>query len=299
MKRIIELLVLAGVALVTQPVWAEVRVFACEPEWGALVTELAGEQAQLFVATTALQDPHHIEARPSLIAKMRNADLLVCTGLELETGWLPILLQRSANAKVQPGQPGYLEVGTLVPRLEIPQRLDRSDGDVHALGNPHIQQDPRNIQLAADELLQRLVQLDAEHADYYRTRYQSFSQRWAQAQQRWLQQASSLKNTLVVSHHNDMIYLLNWLGIRQLGTLEAKPGVEPSPAHLSELLQQLQQTPARLVLRTPYQSAKASEWLAAQTKIRAVALPFTVGAEAPDLFALFDLSLQRLLGQTP
>src|SRR3954463_15861880 len=156
----------AAVALVAlaSPAHAALRVFACEPEWGALTQALGGNLVDVTVATTALQDPHRIDAKPSLIARVRNADLVVCTGAELEIGWLPVLLQQSGNAKVQSGQPGNFEAARNVKMMEIPASVDRSQGDVHAAGNPHIQTDPRNIALVATALGARLAQVDAPHA---------------------------------------------------------------------------------------------------------------------------------------
>lgn len=149
------------------PAQAAVKIFACEPEWGALAQELGGNLVDVTVATTALQDPHHIQARPSLIARARNADLVVCTGAELEIGWLPILLQQSGNAKVQAGQPGNFAAADHVRKLEIPGQIDRSQGDVHATGNPHIHTDPRNIAKVATALGLRLAQIDPGHASQY------------------------------------------------------------------------------------------------------------------------------------
>ena len=131
------------------------KVVACEPEWASLTKELAGNLASVYAATQALQDPHAIQARPSLISAVRNADLLVCTGAELEVGWLPVLLRQAGNATVQPGRPGNFEAARHVTMLEVPTRLDRADGDVHADGNPHIQTDPRNIARVAQALGQR------------------------------------------------------------------------------------------------------------------------------------------------
>src|SRR3954463_15378581 len=139
------LVAMAAVAAFASPAHAALRVFACEPEWGALTQALGGNLVDVTVATSALQDPHQIQAKPSLIARMRNADLVVCTGAELEIGWLPVLLQQSGNAKVQPGRPGNSPPADSVRKLEIPGQLDRAQGDVHAAGNPHIQTDPRNI----------------------------------------------------------------------------------------------------------------------------------------------------------
>src|SRR5262245_30320842 len=164
MKRIVKLLLTLSACLASAGAHAVVNVFACEPEWAALATEIGGNKVSAFSATTGLQDPHRIEARPSLIARMRTADLLVCTGAELEVGWLPVLLQSAGNNKIQVGQTGYLLAADLVPRLEIPARADRSLGDLHMSGNPHIQLDPRNIARVAPALAQRLSAVDPSNA---------------------------------------------------------------------------------------------------------------------------------------
>lgn len=284
-------------AMFCLPSHATVNVLACEPEWEALTTELGGDKVKVSSATNALQDPHRIEARPSLIARTRNANLLVCTGLELEVGWLPVLVQQSGNSKITAGQPGNFEAGAYVSRLDVPNKVDRSEGDVHAAGNPHIQQNPHNIALVAVALSKRLAELDPANAGYYQTRQKDFAARWDAAMQKWEKQAAPLKGVAVVEHHKNMEYLMNWLGLRQVGTLEPKPGVEPSAAHLSGLLSQLQQKPARMVLRAAYQDGRASQWLSEHAKIPAVVVPFTVGGDerSKDLFGLFDSTVQRLL----
>src|SRR5436309_44698 len=174
MTTFFKRLLLAALACIGLQAHAALNVVACEPEWAALAKELGGDKVTVSSATTAMQDPHHIEARPSLIARMRGADLVACTGLELEIGWLPVLVQQSGNAKVAPGAPGFFEAGRQVTPLELPIRLDRSEGDVHAQGNPHIQLDPRNIAKVADALAGRLAQLDPGNAALYRERLQSF-----------------------------------------------------------------------------------------------------------------------------
>ena len=284
-------------AMVAPMAHAAINVLACEPEWAALAQELGGDNIKASSATTAQQDPHRIEARPSLIARTRNADLLVCTGLELETGWLPVLLQQSGNAKLAAGQPGNFEAGPLVPRLDVPAKLDRAEGDIHPGGNPHIQLDPRNIAKVAEALAARLAQLDPPNAALYQSRYRDFNAKWTAAIAKWEQQAAPLKGVAVVQHHKNMTYLLNWLGMKEAGTLEPKPGIEPSAAHLSELVAQLQKQPAKMVVRAVYQDGRASAWLAERAKISAIALPFTVGGsdKAKDLYGLFDDTIERLL----
>jgi zinc/manganese transport system substrate-binding protein len=291
-------LLLAAAAGVSMQAHAALNVVACEPEWAALAKELGGDKLSVSSTTTALQDPHHIEARPSLIARMRNADLLVCTGMELEVGWLPVLIQQSGNTRLAPGAPANFEAGRFVTPLEVPTRLDRSDGDVHASGNPHIQLDPRNIAKVAGALSARLAQVDAPNAAVYDQRLKDFSARWTAAMQTWSQQAQPLRGVAVVAHHKNMTYLWNWLGVREVATLEPKPGVEPSAGHLATLNALLAQQPAKMVVRAAYEDPRASRWLAEHAHIPAVALPFTVGGndKASDLFGLFDSTLALLLG---
>lgn len=297
MRRLIVVL-LGLLALAALPARAALAVFACEPEWAALVQELGGDKVSVYAATHALQDPHRIEARPSLIARARSAQILVCTGAELEAGWLPPVLRESANPRIQPGQPGHFEAAQQVTRLDVPARLDRAEGDVHAAGNPHIQLDPRNLLAVAAPLAKRLADLDAPNAAHYAARHQAFAGRLREAIARWEQEAAPLKGLRVVTKHKNLGYLLHWLGMVEAATLEPKPGLEPSSAHLAEVLEQIRAQPPRLILRAAYDSPRAPEWLAERTKIPAVTLPFTVGGSerAKDLFGLFDDTLARLKG---
>jgi zinc/manganese transport system substrate-binding protein len=277
---------------------AALNVFACEPEWGALTQELGGDRVTVYVATNALQDPHQIQAKPSLLAQARRTSLVVCTGAELEIGWLPIVLRQSGNNAIQPGKPGYFEAANYVQKLEVPTRLDRAEGDVHAAGNPHIQTDPRNIGRVATALAQRLAEIEPAGAAFYQARYRNFAPRWEAAIKRWEQQAAPLKGVTVVVQHKGFPYLEHWLGLREVAALEPKPGVEPTSAHLTEVLEQLQREPAKMILRAAYSDGRASEWLAERAKIPVVTLPYTVGGndKANDLFSLFDDTVQQLLG---
>jgi len=279
------------------PAFAALNVFATVPEWGALIEELGGDKVKVYTATNALQDPHHVEAKPSLIARARAADLVVATGAELEIGWLPLVTQQAGNPKVQAGKPGYFEAAPLVTMTEKPTRLDRAEGDVHPLGNPHIQTDPRNIARVAGPLSARLAELDAPNAAYYQARYKAFAERWSAAIGRWEREAAPLKGVAVLVQHKGFPYLLDWLGMKEIAALEPKPSVEPTIAHLSEVLDTVQHQPVKMVIRAAYQSDRASQWIAERAKINVVALPFTVGGDdaAKDLFSLFDDTIQRLL----
>ncbi|MDP2833018.1 MAG: zinc ABC transporter substrate-binding protein [Pseudomonadota bacterium] len=277
---------------------ATLNILACEPEWAALTQELAGDLARVTSATTARQDPHHIEARPSLIARARNADLLVCTGAELEIGWLPLLQRESGNARIQPGQAGYFVAADQVRLLEKSGGADRAQGDVHPGGNPHLQANPRNLLSVAQALARRLAELDPANAAHYAARNQDFQKRMSAAIARWEKDAAPLRGVAVVVHHKSWSYLADWLGLKVVADLEPKPGIEPSVAYLANLLERLKAQPARLILRTAYQSPKPSDWLAERAAIPALELPYTVGgsARATDLFGLFDDTLAKLKG---
>jgi len=272
------------------------EVFACEPEWGSLVHELAGDAVQVNVGTSALQDVHVIEAKPSLIAKVRRADLVVCSGADLEIGWLPQLIRQAGNPKVASG-PGYFLASDQITTLEKPTSLDRSEGDIHPQGNPHFQLDPYRVLAIAKALDARLAQLDPAHAADYQKRLDEFSTRWQASIKGWEAKAAPLKGRKVVVHHMSWVYLLQWLGIEQIGALEPKPGVPPSSGHLASLVELTKNAHALAILRAAYQDPKPGDWLAEQTGVPAVTLPFTVGGDdkSKDLFGLFDSTIDKLL----
>ncbi len=284
--------------LLALPAHAALRVFACEPEWGALARELGGNLVDVSVATSALQDPHQIQAKPSLIARARNADLVVCTGAELEIGWLPVLLQQSGNPKLQPGQPGNFAAADFVRKLDVPKQVDRSQGDVHPDGNPHVQLDPRRVLVIARALDARLVQMDPANAAVYQQRLGDFNTRWTAAMTRWKTEAAPLRGRKVVVHHISWVYLWDWLGIQQIGALEPKPSVPPTSAHLSSLIATTKGGSTLAIIRAAYQDPKPADWLAQRTGVPAVTLPYTVGgdAQSKDLFGLFDSTISKLLG---
>ena len=272
------------------------EVFVCEPEWGALVTELAGDGVTVTVATTAFQDPHRLQARPSLIAGARNADLLVCTGAELEVGWLPLLLRRAGNPDIQPGKPGYFLAADYVRKLEVPARVDRSEGDVHPQGNPHIHLNPHNITRVAKKLTARLVVVDRDNTQRYEARLDGFLSRWEAGIDAWETRGAALAGLRLVAHHRSFSYLADWLALDIVATLETKPGIPPSGSHLAALLEQLADVPPAAVVRTPYENEKPVGWLSQRLSVPAVSLPYTVGSTevVVDLFTLFEETLMRL-----
>ena len=283
------------------PAQAAVRVLATTADWGALVAELGGDRVNVYTATGALQDVHRVEAKPSLVARARTAELLVANGADLEAGWLPLLVRESGNRRIQPGQPGYFEAAAYVGLLEKPAQLDRALGDIHPQGNPHLQLNPRNVALVARALTARLAAIDPGNAGWYRARGAEFDARWSQAIARWEAKAAPLKGAPVVVMHRDQAYLCDWLGLREVAAIEPKPGVPPSAGYLGQLVAKLSAAPPRMILRNAYNDPKAADWLAARIHAPVVMLPYSVGGTpgAGDLFALFDDTLDRLLEVKP
>lgn len=298
MKFTVKALMLVMLAALPMAALADLNVFACEPEWSALAREIGGDLVTTTSATHALQDPHYVEARPSLISRVRKADLVVCSGAQLEIGWLPMLLRKANNPRVLPGKDGFLEASSVVPRLGVPDNVDRAQGDMHPQGNPHIQMNPDNIARVARAMGERMALIDPANAAAYREATADFLARWETATAAWNEQARDLRGKRVVCHHQSWIYLEDWLGLVEVATLEPVPGIPPTTSHLSELLSELGTGGggADAIIRASFQSAKASEWLEERTGIPAVMLPLTVGGSdgATDLFALFDDILRRL-----
>ncbi len=295
MKLLKSILILAAASAST-PAFADLKVFACEPHWAALVTEIGGSHADVISATGAYNDPHFIQARPSLISRMRATDLVVCNGADLEVGWLPVLLNQGANDKVQPGQPGYMDASHDVQLLQVPTRVDRAMGDIHPYGNPHFQTDPRTIGAAAADLAQRMETLDPANAAEYQKRYADFKARWDAAIQKWQQEAAPLKGMKLIGYHDGWVYMADWLGLDFVGFLEPKPGIPPSPGHLADLLGVIKAQGVQGIVYTPYEDEQAPDWLSQRSGVPKALIPDTVGADNDkDLFQFYDLMINQLL----
>lgn len=273
-------------------------IFACEPEWAALAKTIA-PSAEVRSATHARQDPHHIDARPSLIAQLRKADLAVCTGAELEAGWLPTLQQRAGNPRVQDGAPGMLYAADHLKLIDPHPAGSPLEGDVHAAGNPHAQLDPRRLLHMAAVIAARLEQLDPAGKEGYRARLAAFQTDWQVRIAQWERRAAPLKGMKVAAQHSTFAYLWRWLGIELVADLEPKPGVPPTPVHLQKVLLAVRSAPPRAVVVSAYQDPRGVQWLAQQlgAGTTLLQLPSTVTQEPPadSLAGLYDLLIERLL----
>jgi zinc/manganese transport system substrate-binding protein len=295
MRKIIALAALfSAVAL---PAHASLKIFACEPEWAALSTEIGGKLVSVYAATAGGQDPHQIQARPSLIAKARAADLAVCTGAELEVGWMPQVARQAANPKIQPGADGYFETTSVIALRDAPTSLDRSQGDLHAAGNPHIQTDPRNMLIVAKALAAKFSELDSANAAAYQSGYADFEARWKAALAKWQTEAAPLKGTPIAVQHKSWVYMIDWIGLKEVIALEPIPGVPPSSGYLAQVLETLQKQPVKMIVRAAYEDPRSSEFVSERAGVPAVMLPFTIGGtdDATDLFSLYDDTINLML----
>lgn len=291
------LIVFLGVLLLPAVAQAKVHVFACEPEWGALAEEIGRDLVEVHVATTAHQDVHHIRAKPSLLAAMRKAELVFCSGAALESGWLPILLKKAGGPDVQPETQGWLMASDYVEKLEVMEHADRSMGHVHPEGNPHVHLDPHHVALIAEALYERLYFLDPDHAEAYRAQLESFKTRWQALTAQWDAKAAPLKGRKVVVYHNVWAYLLEWLGMDVAVSLEPKPGIPPSASHLETVLKEVQGQDILAILVAPYENDTAAVWLAERTGLPVLKLPYTIGGSerAQDLPSLYDETIALLV----
>jgi zinc/manganese transport system substrate-binding protein len=294
---------LCGMLMATRPAGAQ-TLFACEPEWAALTRTLLPE-ARIHVATHALQDPHHIEARPSLIAQLRAADAAICTGADLEAGWLPVLQQRSSNPKVQPGAPGLFFAADAVQLLKggsggtvLPGRVLPFDGDVHPHGNPHLHLDPRNILAVARAWAERLQTLFPQEQRAIARRAKAFEADWNARLPAWQARGERLRDLQIVSQHAGFGYLWAWIGLQPLADLEPRPGLAPTPGHLQKLLAQTRASPPHAIVVSSYQDPRSAQWLARQLggRVRVLQLPATIEPDDADrgLTRWFDQILEML-----
>jgi len=264
----------------------------------ALVREVGGDRVKVESIARGFQDPHFVEPKPSFILKLLRADLLVVIGRDLESGWLPPLVQQSRNAKIQPGARGYLDASITARVLEQPTGpVTRAMGDVHALGNPHYWLDPGNGRRVAQAVAQRLNELRPSDSAYFNARYADFDRRLTVAEQRWDAIFAPYRGAKIVTYHRAWSNFVERFGLDVVGYVEPRPGIPPSPSHTLELMRAMQQQQVRIILIEPYFDLKLPSAIARQTGARILVLPPSVGGapEASDYFALFDYNLNSLV----
>jgi zinc/manganese transport system substrate-binding protein len=248
------------------------NIIATTSSMGLLARVVGAEQAQVKVLSPPDRDAHFIQARPSMIKDLRNADVVIAVGADLEIGWLPLALERSTNRRVQPRQSGYFEAAAQVPLLGAGTPADRALGDVHPGGNPHVNLDPQHMAALAHALALHLAGLDNTHEALYQARAQAFSATIEKRMADWQTQLANAPG--VIMHHQDADYLLQRFGVPILGYIEAVPGIPPSAAHLQDLHQRLKtKTPPGVIIRARFHPPQGADFLARALAWQAYALP--------------------------
>ena len=270
--RLVAAAVLLSIGL---PARAALNIFACEPEWAVLAKVLAPE-ATIFSATKARQDPHQVQARPSLISQLHKADLAICSGAELEAGWLPALQLKAANKKVLTNQPGLFFAAEQVETIDKVNNASPLMGDAHPEGNPHLHLDPYRLLEVARQLAKRMGEIAPDKKDQYSANFDRFALHWEQKIKEWENKSKTLKGMQVIAYHSNFNYFFKWLGIEMVGDLEPKPGLPPTSKHLAELLDKTRNIKIAAIIYSPYQDERGARWLSDKSKVPVIQLPFTV-----------------------
>jgi zinc/manganese transport system substrate-binding protein len=264
--------------VITAPATAQLKVMTSTTDLADIASEVGGSKVKVTHISEGYQDPHFVEAKPSFILQVRNADVFAFVGLDLEIGWMPLLIQGARNPKVQPGGSGYLDVSQAIAVLDRARgNVDRSQGDVHPLGNPHYWLDPENARKIARLFQRKFSALDAKNASVYEANAKSFETRLNAAEKDWQQQLEQIKGQPVVAYHTSWKYLAEYTGMNIVGFMEPKPGVPPSPSHLAGLIMQMKRTGAKAILMEPFYSRKDADFVASKTGAKVVVLPPSVG----------------------
>jgi zinc/manganese transport system substrate-binding protein len=278
----------------TTPALAGLNVVATLPWIGSLAREIGGDQVRVTTLVKPNQDPHLVEAKPSMILAGRKADILMYNGLDLEIGYLPLILESARNPKIVPGKPGNFDCSRFVNIIDKPTMVDRSMGDVHPLGNPHYYFSPANVLRVAQGMTDALAELDRANADYYRQNLKAFSAKFDQKQMKW--QALGLQGKKFVAYHKLFEYLAAESGFRIVGYVEPKPGIPPSAAHVESLIESMKNDRPDGILTTSYYGKKESESIGGKTGVKVILLPGDVGAmeRTDDWFSFMDMVLAAL-----
>jgi zinc/manganese transport system substrate-binding protein len=277
MRRTSIVVALAALALSTSAA-AQLKVVTSTTDLADIAREVGGSKVKVSHVSEGYQDPHFAEAKPSFVLQLRNADVFAFVGLDLEIGWMPLLIQGARNPKVSPGGSGYLDVSQAINVLDRARgRVDRSQGDVHALGNPHYWLDPENGRRIARLYERKFSALDPRNASTYQTNTKAFEDRLNAAERAWQPRLAEIKNKPVVAYHTSWKYLAEYTGMNIVGFMEPKPGVPPSPSHLAGLILQMKRTGAKAIIMEPFYNRKDADFVASKTGAKVVILPPSVG----------------------
>ena len=244
---------------------AKLNVVATLPDFGSLAREIGGDKIDLVVLAKATEDPHFVDARPSFVVSLRNADVLIDGGAELELGWLPPLLQNARNPKIEVGKPGRVQASQGIKLMNVPTNVTRAAGDVHALGNPHFAVDPIIAKAIAQHIAKSFAAVDAPNAAFYDANYKKFEATVNAKLQGWGAMMQDYKDQHVVAYHDSWPYFAHRFGVNIDVFLEPKPGIPPSPSHLTDVIQKMKEYHIKAIIVEPYHDRRIAEKVARST----------------------------------
>jgi len=298
MKSFLRWMFTLAIILTAAPAYADLRVATSLTDLASVAESVGGKHVTVMSLCKGYEDPHFVPAKPSLMKAIQNADVFVSVGLELDGGWLPLVLPGSRNPRIQPGTPGFVDASEGVEVLEKPTgTVSRAEGDVHPLGNPHYYTDPKNLEIVAGHLAAVFSALDPANAADYSSNAKAFDDKMEKALAGWAEKLAPYKGTEIVTFHKNFIYFAERFGLKLFGNVEPKPGIPPSPRHIAELAEAMKQAGVRVVLYQPYYDADASRDVAGKAGGVAVEVPTEVGGtpEAKDVFSKFDVLVSSLV----
>jgi zinc/manganese transport system substrate-binding protein len=295
--KVFTVIALAAILFAAPAQAKQLYVVTATTDMAALAQEVGGDKIKVESIAKGYQDPHFVEAKPSFLLKLRQADLLISVGLDLEIGWLPPLITQSGNSRIQPGGAGYLDASQFSEILEKPSgQVSRAEGDVHPLGNPHYWLDPDNGRRVAKGIATKLGEMDPSNAAYFQQRFQDFDKRLGEAEKRWDAQMAPYRGRKVVSYHKSWPNFAHHFGLNVVGYVEPRPGIPPSPQHTIELIGQMKRDGVKIIMVEPYFDLKTPNSIASATGGKVVVMLPSVGGEQQvgDYFKLFDYDIQLL-----
>lgn len=294
MKQIYFFTLIFFISLTTS---AQLKVVTTLPDFKYLTEIIGGNKVDVFAIATGFQNPHFVDPKPSYILKLAKADLFITVGLDLESGWVPSLLNSSRNSKIQKGSVGYIDASVNIPLLQVPNQSNRGEGDIHIYGNPHYWLDPENGKIIAQNITNALIKADQPNKEFYLSNLKKFIEQLDQKLLEWKTKFTSLNGIKIIAYHNEWPYFENRFGFNIVDFLEPKPGIPPTPSQLNKVISEIKSNHIKIIMSSPYFTTESAELVARNTDAKVIVLATSVGAtkEIATYFDLFEYNLTTLL----
>lgn len=294
-KKLISTLGVVMIAI-TGSVAGTIHVVTTTQDTRSIAELIGGNKIDVFAIATGYQNPHFVDPKPSYIVKLSNADLYVTLGLDLEAGWSPSLLASSKNKKIQKGSDGYVDASVGVTLMQVPSSINRSEGDIHAFGNPHYWLDPINGKVIARNICNGLEKISPENKEFFETNLKSFNAQIDARMKVWMTAVAGFKGAKVIAYHNEWCYFETRFGLKIVDFMEPKPGIPPTPSQLVKIIKEVKENSIKVIITSPYFTASSSDVVSKQTGAKTLILATSVGAfdSIKSYYDLFDYNIKLL-----